>query len=115
MIKFTVMFTKSFKPKYILLCMEINHLMFGMIFQLKVFMQQRLLAFEEGLSGFAESQIKTARDTYTLLVRTQNSGETTGSMNKKFYNAGRSYETCRYKIYVEMYKVLRECFKMFQI
>ena len=42
-------------------------------------------------------------------------GETTGSMNKKFYNAGRSYETCRYKIYVEMYKVLRECFKMFQI
>ncbi|KAK3100354.1 hypothetical protein FSP39_018611 [Pinctada imbricata] len=41
--------------------------------ELKVFMQQRLLSFSEGLSAFAEAQIKTARDTYTLLVKTQNS------------------------------------------
>ncbi|OWF45285.1 sorting nexin-5-like isoform X2 [Mizuhopecten yessoensis] len=38
--------------------------------ELKSFMQQRIISFEGGLSLFAESQIKTARDTYTLLVRT---------------------------------------------
>lgn len=38
--------------------------------ELKSFMQQRIISFEGGLSKFAECQIKTARDTYTLLVRT---------------------------------------------
>ena len=35
---------------------------------MKLFLQQRLLSFEEGMTSFAESQIKTARDTYTLLM-----------------------------------------------
>ncbi|XP_060080085.1 sorting nexin-5-like [Ylistrum balloti] len=38
--------------------------------ELKSFMQQRIISFEGGLSLFAECRIKTARDTYTLLVRT---------------------------------------------
>ncbi|XP_033743528.1 sorting nexin-5-like [Pecten maximus] len=38
--------------------------------ELKSFMHQRIITFEGGLSKFAESQIKTARDSYTLLVRT---------------------------------------------
>ncbi|XP_041357447.1 sorting nexin-6-like [Gigantopelta aegis] len=36
--------------------------------EMKLFLQQRLLSFEEGMTSFAESQIKTARDTYTLLM-----------------------------------------------
>ena len=31
--------------------------------------RQRLLAFEEALSSFAEAKIKTARDTYALLAK----------------------------------------------
>ena len=38
--------------------------------ELKSFLQYRLISFEDSLSNFAESQIKTARDTYTLLVKT---------------------------------------------
>ncbi|XP_063413494.1 sorting nexin-5-like isoform X2 [Mytilus trossulus] len=37
--------------------------------ELKTFLRNRLISFEDCLSKFAESQIKTARDTYTLLVR----------------------------------------------
>ncbi|KAL5012840.1 hypothetical protein ScPMuIL_011391 [Solemya velum] len=38
--------------------------------ELKTFLQQRMISFEDGLSSFAEAQIKTARDTYALLVKT---------------------------------------------
>lgn len=38
--------------------------------ELKSFLQYRLISFEDSLSNFADSQIKTARDTYTLLVKT---------------------------------------------
>lgn len=38
--------------------------------ELKSFMLQRVLAMQEGLVLFTESQIRTGRDTYTLLVRT---------------------------------------------
>ncbi|XP_048776020.2 sorting nexin-5-like [Ostrea edulis] len=38
--------------------------------ELKSFRQQRILAFGEELSTFAEAQIKTSRDTITLLLRT---------------------------------------------
>jgi hypothetical protein len=39
-------------------------------FQLKMFLQARMLAYQDGLVAFCESQIKTARDTYTLLAKT---------------------------------------------
>ena len=32
-----------------------------------------MLAYQDGLTSFAESQIKTARDTYTLLAKTMTS------------------------------------------
>ncbi|XP_022320773.2 sorting nexin-5-like isoform X1 [Crassostrea virginica] len=38
--------------------------------ELKSFRQRRILAFGEGLSNFVEAQIKTSRDTITLLLRT---------------------------------------------
>ncbi|XP_053399592.1 sorting nexin-5-like [Mercenaria mercenaria] len=38
--------------------------------ELKMFLQARMLAYQDGLVAFAESQIKTARDTYTLLAKT---------------------------------------------
>ncbi|XP_064606102.1 sorting nexin-5-like [Liolophura sinensis] len=37
--------------------------------ELKTFEQERLRAFQHGLSAYAESQVKTARDTYALLVK----------------------------------------------
>lgn len=38
--------------------------------QLRTFMHQRVLAMQDGLSLFAEAQMKTSQDTYTLLIRT---------------------------------------------
>ncbi|KAK3578316.1 hypothetical protein CHS0354_004225 [Potamilus streckersoni] len=38
--------------------------------ELKSFLQQRMLSFQDGLILYAESQIKTARDTYALLTKT---------------------------------------------
>ncbi|XP_046574369.1 sorting nexin-32-like [Haliotis rubra] len=38
--------------------------------EMKTFLQQRILSTQESLVTFAESQMRTARDTYTLLVRT---------------------------------------------
>lgn len=38
--------------------------------QLRSFMHQRVLAMQDGLSLFAEAQMKTSQDTYTLLIRT---------------------------------------------
>lgn len=40
--------------------------------ELRSFLQYRLISFEDCLSKFAESQIKTARDTHSLLIRTLN-------------------------------------------
>lgn len=38
--------------------------------ELKLFLQAKMLAYQDGLVAFAESQIKTSRDTYTLLAKT---------------------------------------------
>jgi len=38
--------------------------------EFKTFLQTRMLAYQEGMTAFADSQIKTARDTYTLLAKT---------------------------------------------
>ncbi|KAL3879588.1 hypothetical protein ACJMK2_031877 [Sinanodonta woodiana] len=38
--------------------------------EMKSFLQQRMLSFQDGLILYAESQIKTARDTYALLAKT---------------------------------------------
>lgn len=38
--------------------------------ELKLYLQSRMLAYQDGMTSFAESQIKTARDTYTLLAKT---------------------------------------------
>lgn len=40
--------------------------------ELKSFRQQRILTFGEGLTNFVEAQIRTSRDTITLLLRTLN-------------------------------------------
>lgn len=41
--------------------------------ELKQFLQTRMIAYHDGLVAMAESQIKTARDTYTLLAKTMTS------------------------------------------
>ncbi|XP_052795207.1 sorting nexin-5-like [Mya arenaria] len=38
--------------------------------EFKLFLQARTLAYQDGLVSYAESQVKTARDTYTLLAKT---------------------------------------------
>ncbi|KAL4229785.1 hypothetical protein ACF0H5_010176 [Mactra antiquata] len=38
--------------------------------EFKLFLQARMLAYQDGMVSLAESQIKTARDTYTLLAKT---------------------------------------------
>lgn len=38
--------------------------------EFRLFLQARMMAYQDGLTAFAESQIKTARDTYTLLAKT---------------------------------------------
>ena len=48
----------------------LSALVFLFIFQFKLFLQSRMLAYQDGLTNYAESQIKTARDTYTLLAKT---------------------------------------------
>lgn len=38
--------------------------------QFQSFLRSRMLAYQDGLTAYVEAQIKTARDTYTLLAKT---------------------------------------------
>lgn len=39
-------------------------------YQFQSFLRSRMLAYQDGLTAYVEAQIKTARDTYTLLAKT---------------------------------------------